>query len=250
MIGRSDERALFEQFRVLMEDLPEGEVFHRDKPDFLIRLATETLGIEITRVFKPSPSAAQPEAALDSTADAIVSEAREFAKDYDLPALMVRMYFNLSTPIKKVDREGIARDIAALICDNVPEPGHTVTLEYGMNCDRRHPRIVDLILISRASTNGDDWGRGDAMRVEADTRRIFQSAINEKAKLLGSYLTKCDRCWLLLSAEFMKPAQALSPDSASISYVYTSPFERTYFLNCTQNTVWQLNTTATTTHDT
>jgi hypothetical protein len=77
-----------------------------------------------------------------------------------------------------------------------------------------------------------------------DTRELFQNDIREKARLLPRYLERCDRCWLVLAADAARPSSFIEPNQASLAHTYESPFERTYFLDCSQGRPVQLATRA------
>jgi len=224
-------------------DVPTGIVNHKDRPDFRIHTSDRILGIEHTRVVKPTVSGIPSEAALDSNADNIVDEAKRYYMEMGSPPAHVTLFFNLRATLKKKERASIAASVARLVRDRLPNIGQSEDLTCGLGPRNDHPIEVDQILISRwNSPKRHDWKRGDAVNIEKDVTSIFQSVIDKKSELLTSYLDECDTCWLLIVADFMKQAQGFDMDASSRSNMYTSPFERTYFLNCNKSTLFQLYT--------
>jgi hypothetical protein len=94
------------------------------------------------------------------------------------------------------------------------------------------PEVQEVRITRREDARRHHWTDRGAGMVLEDARQLLQDAINEKASMLPRYLTQCDRCWLLLAADAFRPSTYIEPDQNSLSHVYESPFERTYFLNC------------------
>lgn len=46
------ERAYFDQFRQLYNDIPHGKIIQSESPDFIIRSRHSSLGVEITRIYQ------------------------------------------------------------------------------------------------------------------------------------------------------------------------------------------------------
>ena len=232
-----------ELFRSLSGQLLPGEIRESESPDFLIVGAESTLGLEHTRVFRPGNDANAPIRALDSNAVDIVAAAERKARAVGLPPLRVRMSFAQSMPLRSAERNAIAEAAVETIAANLPSTGETVELEYRGRLSAPHPREIDQIVVSRqAGRTVHSWRRGDAAQVALDARAEFQSASESKSKLHEQYLAKCDRCWLLLVSEFMRPSQAIAPNEATLAHYYESEFERVYFLDCTERQVNRLRT--------
>jgi hypothetical protein len=243
MASKQLESEHLELFRLLSGQLPAGEVRESESPDFLIIGPESTLGIEHTRVFRPGNDASTPIRALDGNAADIVALAEKKAMAADLPPLWVKLFFSQSIPLRSAERAAIADAVVETIAASLPSVGETVELEYRGRLSAPHPREVDQIIVCRQPERTvQSWRRADAAEIALDTRAEFQSAIESKSKLLEQYREKCDRCWLLIASEFMRPSQAIAPNEATLAHCYQSNFERVYFLDCTERHVTRLRT--------
>ncbi|MDE1465565.1 hypothetical protein [Spartinivicinus poritis] len=239
MNKRDIEAQHFEQFLALATDVElvvgKDSFTHTDKPDFLITTPDGVIGVEHRQLFKPDKIMAS----FDNYAAYVVAEAQKHSENLGMIPVMVRIGFT-GKAINKMNRDSIASSIAELVKDQLPEKGDFVIITHGLNYKFEFPQIVDEILISRQHVKKHNWAVGNAVGPVKDSPDFMQEAINKKKPKLDSYLNKCKQCWLLLVADFMKQAQAVK--LTSNNHVFTSPFERTYFLNCTQNTLSRLNT--------
>jgi len=172
-----------------------------------------------------------------------VALAEQKAMATGLPPLWVRLFFAQSTPLRSAERAALADAVVETIAANLPDVGETVELEYRGRLSAPHPREVDQIIVCRRPERTvHSWRRADAAEITLDTRAEFQSAIEAKSKLLDQYLEKCDRCWLLLASEFMRPSQAIAPNEVTLAHCYQSNFERIYFLDRIERNVTRLRT--------
>jgi len=229
---RSLESGHFKLFRTKVADFPEGEVRHEDEPDFLIFTQSRVLGVELRQVFRPSSKLAPAMQELESIREDVVAEAQENCELRGLPPLLVDVGFANHGPLPKAPRRDLGRVLACVAAQRIPDAGESNEIEPRA-FRRELPAEVNRLSITRLP-NGHRhrWTFLEAGMVQVDTRALFQEAIFEKALLLEKYLRRCDRCWLLLAANALRPSSFIDPDEASVRHRYESPFDRTYFLSC------------------
>jgi hypothetical protein len=228
---REIESGHFEVFRSGLLDFPDGKVLHEDNPDFLVITEEGPLGIELRQLFHPRPDVGPPLQALESNREAVLKQAREMCELDDLPPLFVCVDFDLCTPIPAGRRSLIAHKLFQLCADFLPSEGAPVELKRESLNSKFLPREIRELHIQRIGRR-HHWTDIEAGMVLEDARQLLQNAINEKASKLDSYLRRCNRCWLLLTADAFRPSNFIDIDEATRSHTYESPFEKTYFLNC------------------
>lgn len=218
-----------------------GERAPNGAPDFLIRTANGTLGIEHREVLKPEGGRRQHERAHEQRTDDVIAMAQELSNLWCLPLARVSVHFHSDVPDKRPDRLALARGLVQLVHDRMPEDRGHVRLEY-MDFQGRQMRGVDVIFIHRDDrlTRSGHWVATRAGFVVSDCVDLFQEAIDDKAHNFPAYIRHCDKCWLLLVADSMKPSASIHPDERSLGHKYRSPFARTYFLDFGMGTLHAL----------
>jgi hypothetical protein len=222
----------FNLFRGKVADFPEGEARHEDEPDFLVFTPSGVLGVELRQVFRPSSSKSGPAMqALESIRKDVVAEAQKDCELRGLPPLLVDVRFAHHGHLQGARRRDLAHELAGLVAQRVPPEASRVVVERRPFVRELPPEVYELSIARLPPHRSHRWTILEAGMVEEDTRALFQQAMSEKALLFGSYRRRCDRCWLLLVAEALRPSSFIEPDEASIHHHYESPFERTYFLS-------------------
>jgi hypothetical protein len=239
---RQHESRHFKLFRRLLPDLPAGEVWHEDSPDFRVLTKDRILGIEHRLLFKSSGNDQAPAQAIEQQADEVAAIAQEHAELSGLPPVHVSLFFELCGPLKKQERLELGRVLARFVGKHIPEKNGLIRLEYSDRVEG-HPPKVDLILVARNEhLDRHYWHPVQAAWVQSDIRALLQTAIDEKITKLESYQKNCDECWLLIVADGDKPSSALQANDTSLAHQYKSPFERTYFMRCVIGQLHRLDT--------
>ncbi len=237
----------FKIFRYLYKDMPDGEVHHTDKPDFLVFSEKGTIGLEHQQVFKPDHKGKYPLQSIESQFEEILAQAQEHAELRGTPPVHVGLVFQKNPTIQKRKRIEIARNITRFIHANLPEIGQTKTIEKNRRTFKGYmPEILDKVYITRdKERKRHHWCAPKADWAVKDCREILQSAINDKALKIENYLRNCDVCWLLLVANSTKPSGFIHANDVSLRHFYQSPFEKNFFLDCGLQKINLLNITTT-----
>lgn len=141
--------------------------------------------------------------------------------------------------LTKAEKQGIAENIALFVGTHMPAQGCSV------DCDWRpgQPRQVDLIQINRVGpVDRHNWRWLEYNAIQYNAIKRFQDTITKKSKMYDACLHKCDECWLLVVADSFLSSGNIHPDAPSLSHVYTSPFNRIYFLDLVLGRIAHLNT--------
>jgi hypothetical protein len=241
---KQDERWFLERLRSQVTDLPDGEIVEHEQPDFLIRSRQETLGIELTRLFKKHPDARRVPQADESERRRVVDTARRLFERTSKIPLEVSVFFSGSASLTKADRERLSRQITDLVVTNIPESNAWCRIDFE-SCGFSFPNEIASILIARFDvlTQGL-WTVPAFGWVQEDFIEGLQGAIQAKMPHLGEYLRKCDRCWLLIVADASGASTFFSASQTTLGHQYQSTFERTYFVQTLSGDVFRLNTTA------
>lgn len=242
----------FEMFRHHVDDLPIGDVIHVETdpskhpdgaPDFLVRAVTNCVGIELTRLYKPTNPDMPIQQAIEADIDEVIRLAQSEYQSGTAPPLHVSLFFTRQREIDRSKRLEIATDLVTIVCNNVPEPGCRIILEE-RDCELRSIiDFIDRIHIDRNQyQRRHHWHSVQAAWVWKDCIDAIQQAISRKALKLPTYLTHCDECWLLVVADSLRPSGAIYLDDVSRQYLYESPFARTYFVDTGLGRVDRLST--------
>lgn len=231
----------FKAFRFAAGDMiPDAPVIHTGRfgerapggaPDFIIR-AESTLGIEHREVLKPQRDTGQHERAFEQYVDEILHMGREHAELRGLPRARVSVIFGNTVPQMPPGRLALARALADLVHDYMPNDKENVRLEYE-HFRGRKLNGIETVFIHRYDQFGSTarWVAPRAGWVFSDCVELVQSAIDDKAPKYSGYRRHSDECWLLLVADSSKPSASIHPSEGSLAHVYRSPFDKTLFLD-------------------
>lgn len=231
----------FKFFRRLHEDLPEGEVWHEDKPDFWIHSLRGIVGVEHCLVHIPN-NGKTPLQAIESQTDEIISLAQEHAELRGLPEIHATFLFNLRHTLKKKERLNLAREITRAIYNKLKDKKDVKPSQYLEIRRPNSPEHVSSIRFIKVEEEfGHFWRCARAGWVVEDCKTLFQDTINKKSDKLPTYLKHCKECWLLMVAK-TKPSGFIHPNQKSLDHIYNSPFNRTYFLDTSLRKLYLLKT--------
>jgi len=229
----------FKAFRRLVPDFPNGEVWHEDAPDFWVHTPTHILGVEHCRVHIPSERKT-PLQAVESETDEIVSTAQEHAELRGTPAIQTNLLFGHYSPLKKSQRIDLGRQIARIVHDTVVKMG---SVEPFRRAVIRRPNLpaqltsVHMLTLKEGARHF--WRCARSGWAVEDCRKLFQKAIEAKAKLFPRYLANCQESWLLMVAE-VKPSSFIHPNQDTLEHTFQGPFARTYFMDLAEQRLYQL----------
>jgi len=230
--GKELERSFLEQLRDLVGDFPRGPLIPGETPDFRIDLGAEILGIEVTRLMDES------ERRDESEWDSIVREAGALARTC-LPAVDVAVGFRSGARVDKRNRKVIAAALVQAVSERLPVPSEHLTIFNDWRGSL--PECVHCIDIHRSERlSGHVWSVLDGGMGRTECHSEIQSRISHKEKKLPKCLEACSRCWLLVVTPKDEPSSFFEPDGLTRTTVYSSAYERVFFLDAFSNRFFEL----------
>lgn len=219
------------KFKDNFVDFPPGEVRcgRPPEPDVVIELSSgDIVGIEVTELYKDEASGSSSKSR-ESEQNKVIRAARCQLEDDGVSPLDVAVYFDPDATMKKRDREALIRWLVDFVSEHLPTSEGNFT--FNNTFDGSFPESVSGIRISRFFVlSRHHWSVPNAAYVQSNFVRGLQSRIAEKAVRYKSYKQVCERCWLLVVADGFEPSSLFDLNGSTLSQVYESPFERTFFL--------------------
>ena len=237
------ERQYLDILRGGVDDFPNGAITSTERPDFLIRSAERVVGVEITRIFNRGDPGSRPPQSQDSERDLIAERAQSMAEERSIPPVMTDIYFESHQLIGKRDRDGIAECLVDFVAANMPPLGDHRSIENRHPMTSRFPSQVAAVSIWRfKSLTSHLWQTGDAGIVNENFAPYLQNLIDDKNGKVPAYHTKCDKCWLLIVADWRGPSAFFEISDTMAGDSYHTAFDRVYFVEGFSGRVVALNT--------
>lgn len=226
--SKCSERDIFEVFLRLCPGAPLGIVEYGDKPDVLVRTADGGYGFEITQIFH-SDLRGRSAMVCHSQCDAIVALAKRACSEERLRHLFVSVSFAFNRHIPKSTWDLVAGQLANIVASHAPAPG--ARAQWLNDYSGQWSEAMESVEIANFPALYESmWTHEGAGWAHTDIACELQAAIDAKARLLPTYLQRCDRCALIVAAGGIPGVSAMMPDLECLSRIYTSPFDATYFV--------------------
>jgi hypothetical protein len=150
-LQKARERAYLERFREKFADFPEGEVVSFEHPDFLIKTQSRRIGIELTEyhVQEPDEGWGSPMRAQEGTEDKVLRTASAQYQSKGLPAVAVHVHWNSHQVFSSRRVQELAADLADLMQEKLPEPGHEAAIRHPHPAWQSLPQEVASLRIDR-----------------------------------------------------------------------------------------------------
>ncbi len=236
------ERRFVDRLKTSIDDFPLGDIHDHERPDFLVRHEKNTLGIEVTRLFKKQPKIGQILQANESERRTIVAMALQRFKRSCVIHLDVEVFFSESDIIPKFKRQKLSEQIAEIVLLNLPAPNNWTIVNYDTS-KLDLPHEISTIHIARFDVlKGDFWNVPAVGWVQEEFISELQDCINAKSLLISNYLANCDHCWLLILADASGESAFFESSRATADHEYQSDFERTYLYEILSQKILRLRT--------
>jgi hypothetical protein len=220
------------RFRDTVSDFPTGEVEPHERPDFLVRSSAATIGIELTQLFRPNTTGAQPLQEGERLREYVCETARRIYEEAGGTNVDVMVSFSPHLTFRSNKVRAIAEHLARTVRTlTVAERSH-VRIEYDWDNRELFP---DEVIGLRVANFGPDiatvWQPGEAGFVPDTSVDQLQSEIARKASLYNAYRDSCDEAWLVLVADGFSISTVFSLTAAAQNATYYGPFERVYYFD-------------------
>ena len=215
-----------------------GEFVHGDNPDFTGPFNENTLGVEITEIYRPSKSKRKTIRESEIIKERIVSRSRDRANECGLPPLRVSVIFSGNM---KYSREAeLTEALFEIVKNNCPESGNRIDLDFysGISLD-----FTKIFISNWPGAKIPVWFAMESGFINTDFSDEIQQIIDSKAKKITQYLTKCEKCWLIIAALGVSASNFYEISEKMTKVFYRSPFEKVFFVQVFDKTMKELNIT-------
>lgn len=237
------ERQYLEVFRGTLDDFTVVDIEDTERPDFLVTLPECVLGLEITRIYRDPEPGSPPLQFQDAERNQVIERVQALATDHGLCPLLADVYFNSQWTIRKQDRDSIAQSLFDLVAARLPAIDEHLTLENRPPLTAEFPPQVEAISLWRfKSLKSHLWEVGDAGIVNEDFAPELQRIITRKTPHVPVYRARCEKCWLVIVADWRAPSGFFEISDRVSSESYETDFNRVYFLEAYSGRVVLLNT--------
>lgn len=236
MLGMADkalERLVLETCRRSMPGFPQTAATDHESPDFLVRVGSRTIGIEMQEFIQGAGPEGAPRRAAETTRAAIMRLAqRDFEASHANVHLYVYGHFRRDPLDRKLAPE-LAKRLAQVVATVIPTPKPGVPvlrrhvtheLEAAELTDYLHD--LDVLLYTRAT-----YGLWTTPEVGYSSRDLedLKQQIEAKEPKLAAYRQACDEIWLVMYA-LVLPSGGFDID-ALVGQRITSPFDHVVFVD-------------------
>lgn len=220
------ERRFIEKAQQLGLQLPPGTVVECESPDFLIKTCSETLGIEVTRLFQPAAASRFDPRQVESFQDRVMRVAADLDKPND-PPVDVLVYCCWDGAKQPRDCRQMAESLVDFVRSHYKE-------RHGPETYQRPdvPQGFDVIRVARpldGTTNRWQAGHtGQGARLE---QHFLSDEIGRKNKLVPHYRKRADQVWLLLVASMFPLSGTFSVPREINTWKFEYDFDRVLLLS-------------------
>lgn len=226
------ERWHLSRFQEAYPDFPSGVVHPDERPDFRVE-GSDTIGIEMTQLFRDAPEGTQPMREIEQLRKMITERAAGCFRAAGGPHLDVFVSFSENVRLTRALVPSVAERLAALVQLKLPEPDQYVFIEYDwLNRDIVPDEILSVRIARFSHTDRSVWQPSNGGYIPDIEPGHIQAAIRRKVSNLATYRRTCEEVWLVIVADGFGISSTFSLTDVAQQHTYSSPFDRTiYFEN-------------------
>jgi len=209
---------------------------HGDSPDFIGPFNGNILGVEITEIYSLDKSKGKTLREHEVAKKRIIDRAREQAIEFGLPPLHVHVLFtgNVSN-----DKEPyLTESLFEIVKNNYPESHSKVRLDSKNEIAKD---FYAILIYNIAGPKRHIWNTSEAGGVETNFSGQLQKIIDFKSKKMSQYLSKCNRCWLIIAALGVSASNFYEIGKNMAQTCYDSAFEKVFFIEAYNGTLQELS---------
>ena len=211
---KETETHYMEEARRASAIFPAGDLIPHELPDFLLRTADETIGIEITELCREQPRAeAGRLSKIPDKAKAIYSRMAN--------AQTVNVSAVFSRHASGIKFNELATSLADFVYQNRNHRGSDFYQRRDL------PKGYSHIGLHDPHTHSGHWHAPRAFDVALDPKELIESRIAEKNHRLPEYRLATSRMWLLIvNDQFLGPGQVYIRPESLAGWKFTFDFEK------------------------
>lgn len=228
------ELSIFESFKSIEKGFHIEKSEKGESPDYLLDISQRKIGLEITTLVLDRL------AAIRSAQNQCLSKASQLSKQNGLKSVEVKVKFR--SDYDPIDIDLGARELVELVGKKLLEIDDTKSWHYyesGLKYSK-------WISIQMGTVKGCQWLLGHRFLpmhmnwMRRDVIGDIQACINKKQTKIIEYLKKCDECWLLIGVDEWTAPEAVVITEAMKTHVFSSNFQRLFFLRNIERTLVEL----------
>lgn len=237
---KNEELLYLNQFRTASGLLPNVAPEPHEVPDFLIRTPSESVGLEITKYYIPTPPNARPRQEQESLRQQVLSRAKALHAASATGPVHVSAFFNDHTPIRRREISDLARRIVAVVLNYRLSPWERTEVQWEDGL-LELPELAALSIAGYPSTMKSEWvapASNFPPNVKSDE---IQAIIDGKAARIPRYPVEISLKWLLIVLDgFAISSTAwITPELVRHSFSY--PFDRVFLFEAFGSRVHELS---------
>jgi hypothetical protein len=192
------ERNVFERFIKIYRDLPSGTVFKSESPDFLIKSAGETIGIEITKIVnEKNPGEKFSPVERNSLEQKISKEAENVFKNRHNIPLHVNFAFHDSINVNGDKIKALGVQLASLVAKEISS--RPLSEYYHLDIERGLPKeLMHMSIAYFPNVTQSIWYSAKGQFLPNLKKEQILKVIKNKESKIQEYKRKADYLILLL----------------------------------------------------
>lgn len=235
------ERWQFDRFVAVMPDIQGHNAKESEEPDFLLALASKTIGVELTELYHELPADRVPMQAQEALRFRIAKAAQRRYAAKGLPSLHVSVHLNPQYVPNKRDVERLSIEISDLVEKNVPDPGQSFTEEYDWENREYFPEeVIQLSAWTVPGIGESFFSSPSASFVPTLEERDIERVLISKESKVQRYRENCDELWLLVSFDQGQLSTFFEHDEEVFQRTYVSSFDRVFFLRHVKSSLHEI----------
>jgi len=209
-----------------------SEIIERERPDFVIKYPSETIGVEITQLYRRPTS--RGSRLWEGACESVLEAATRWWEWRQLPPVHVSVTFDKDTPFPKSSWAFWGEFLGTLVHDIVPEPGGQSVPGPGpewLVADVELPVEIKMVMVSHTGSSCSNWTLGTGGAVHPLDISAVQDAIDAKEPLIDVYRIAAPVTWLIIAFDRFRYSSDFGiTDSPALDATYTTSMDRIFLV--------------------
>jgi hypothetical protein len=216
------------------ESLPNLKEWDRERPDAIVTLNGETVGLEVTALIEAVPRQKVSPQKWTEEAERVVVAAQRTFENHNATPVVVRFGFRPDWQPNGRRRSVLADRLAELVEQVVQRVSLVKQVGKPFTANDPLPEVSWLYVAAVRPEVGSHWGPSFAFTVESASAADVRATLAKKEVDVAAYRLVTPKIWLLINCDLSGQGVALEPPDPQFS-VSTS-FDRVF---CTGFGYWQ-----------
>lgn len=199
----------------------------RERPDAVICLGTERVGIEITKLSEAVPRQSIAPQKWKAESERIVESARLAFESQSSEALVVRfeMAPDWNPPARNVAAK-VAEDLASVVRTALSAPRPFSRVDEPITSRKPHPAVEWLYIGKTRQELGGHWRAAFAHDVRPASSDDLRVTVARKEHEIAAYRMSVPKVWLLIDCDLA--GQGVALDVPTPGFTLSTEFERVF----------------------